>query len=221
MSYFDRLGFGNLSREKDLVEVFNENRPFLARAMESAEDNGSVECVWFSDTIIFYSTDDSRSSFWGVAEASETYFDELLYLGIPVRGAMAFGDFYGDGASGIYLGKALVDACEYGEKFNWLGFVLHPSALLRMPEVGQPPPSELYYKRWDAEFKNRTTNGMEQETVCAYLVGPKSIMPTDGGHPYLATLKEMARGASVEDHRRKYQNTIQFIESFSGSQITL
>ena len=220
VSYFDRLGFGNYSSEHDLINVFCETCSWLAIAKQEGQYFANVELAWFSDTIIFYSTDDSRMSFQAVAEASRSFFDELLDAKIPVRGALAFGDFYADRANTLFLGKALVDACKYGEKFDWLGFVLHPSALERMVAVGQPV-SDLTYKRWDAEYKNRKTNAVGKEPVVAYLVGPGSIMPVAGGNPYLQTLEEMAAYTVCESHKRKYVNTIKFLKYFDSPNATV
>lgn len=213
VSYFDRLGFGNYSSEHDLINVFCETCSWLAIAKQEKQYFDNVELVWFSDTIIFYSTDDSRMSFQAVADASRSFFDELLDSKIPVRGALAFGDFYADKANNIFLGKALVDACKYGEKFDWLGFVLHSSALERMREVGQPV-SDLTYKRWNAEYKNQKTNAVAKEPVVAYLFGPGSIMLVAGGNPYLQALEEMAACTVCESHKRKYVNTIEFLKHF-------
>jgi len=216
VSYFDRLGFGNYSREHDLISVFCETDNWLAIAKREGQYYANVEFVWFSDTIIFYSTDDSPQSFLAVAGASRSFFDELLDSRISVRGALAFGDFYADKTNNLFLGKALVDACKYGEKFNWLGFVLHSSALEKMVEVGQPV-SDLTYKRWDAEYKNRKTNAVGKESVMAYLVGHGSIMPVAGGNPYLQTLEEMLACTAYESHKRKYVNTIEFLKHFNPS----
>ena len=216
VAYFDRLGFGNYSREHDLINVFCETCYWLTFAKQEGSDFGDVEFAWFSDTIIFYSTDDSPQSFLAVAGASRSFFDELLDFQIPVRGALAFGDFYADKTNNLFLGKALVDACNYGEKFDWLGFVLHRSALERMAEVGQRV-SDLAYNRWDAEFKERNTKLVTKESVLAYLVGPGSIMPVAGGNPYLEALEQMAARTECESHKRKYENTIQFVKYFLAS----
>jgi hypothetical protein len=172
--------------------------------------------AWFSDTIIIYSADGSRKSFEDVAEASKSFLDELIDSKIPVRGALAFGDFYADKANGLFLGKALIDACEYGEKFNWLGFALHPSALQRMAEVSQTVSDSTYQQR-NAEFKNPKTAALEKENVVAYVVGPGSIMPVAGGHRYLHLLEEMAASTDCTSAQRKYENSIQFIKSYNGT----
>jgi len=214
VSYFDRLGFENYSREHDLISVFCETENWLAIAKREGQRAGNVEFVWFSDTIIFYSTDDSRQSFLAVAGASRSFFDELLDSKIPVRGALAFGDFYADKTNNLFLGKALVDACKYGEKFDWLGFVLHSSALEKMVEVGQPV-SDLTYKRWDATYKNRKTNAVGKESVMAYLLGDGS-MPLEDGNSFVEVLEEMAVREKCESIKRKYVNTIEFLKHFNA-----
>jgi len=216
VSYFDRLGFGIYSREHDLINVFYQTENWLAIAKREGQRVGNVEFVWFSDTIIFYSTDDSPQSFLAVAGASRSFFDELLDFQIPVRGALAFGDFYADKTNNLFLGKALVDACKYGEKFDWLGFVLHSSALEKMVEVGQPVNGPTY-KRWDAKYINRKTNAEGKESVVAYLAGP--IMQADGGNPYLQALEEMVARTAFESHKRKYVNTIEFLKHFNHSNL--
>ena len=123
-----------------------------------------MEFARFSDTFLFWSTDDSWASFRAVAEASRWFFDELIDSKVPLRGALAFGEFYGDKAKGLFFGKALVDACQCGEKYDWLGFVLHDSALKQMAEVRRTV-SDLCYKRWDAEFKKTTTHTPSRRKV--------------------------------------------------------
>ncbi len=213
VAYFDRLGFGDYTRKSNLISVFHDTCVYLETARRESHFNQHAEFAWFSDTIIIYSSDDSKNSFRTVAQFSRFFFDELTIAGIPSRGAVTFGDFYGDKANSLFLGKALVEACEYGEKFNWLGFVLHPSALKRMAETDQPL-SDLYYRRWNAEFKNRKNHTFEREDVVAYLMGPGSIMPVVGGNPYLEALEKMENSTDNEDHKRKYSNTIEFLKSF-------
>ncbi len=71
VSYFDRLGFGDYCKNNSLIEVFLDTCYWLARAKEEMEYEADVEFAWFSDSILFYSADDSRSSFQAVAGVSE------------------------------------------------------------------------------------------------------------------------------------------------------
>jgi hypothetical protein len=210
---FDRLGFGDYCKRKDLVEIFCETRHWLARAKEEVDDEPTVEWAWFSDTVLFYSTDDSHASCCAVTNVSEFFFDEMLVEMVPSRGALAFGEFYADRTRNIFFGEALVDAYKYAETFNWLGFVLHPSALRRMEELGQPPKGPIY-KRWKAEIKDGKTKAVRRSflSVVAHVPGPGTIMPVAGGNPYLAAITEMSSATKCKTYRRKYQNTIRFLQ---------
>src|SRR5208282_580877 len=152
VSYFDLLGFVEFVQKHQLVEVFSETLYCLREQKINARLIGRVKCAWFSDTFLFYSPDDSRRSFQEIDHASRWFFDWLVEQQMPARGAMAFGDFYPDKVNNIFLGKALADAAKCGEKYNWLGFVLHRSALKQMIAVGQP--CSKSYKQWKAEYKN-------------------------------------------------------------------
>jgi hypothetical protein len=235
VSCFDRLGFKIYLGNHSLVDAFCDMRWCLNELEFHGQLNG-VQFAWFSDTFLLYTSDDSRDSFCAIDEAARGFFDELVDAGIPLRGAMAFGDFYADKTGGIFLGNALVDAYEYGQKFDWLGFALHGSALKRMEEVGIST-NGPYYKRSvvKSNFSKRLlkclrklawffapkrllqhaasaseVGGSEQETVVAYLVGLSSPLPLDGRNPYLQTVEEMESCAEDKRHKIKYLNTVQF-----------
>jgi hypothetical protein len=215
VSCFDRLGFKIYLRNHGLVNAFCDMRWCLNELEFHGKLNG-VQFAWFSDTFLLYTCDDSRDSFCAIDEAARGFFDELVDAGIPLRGAMAFGDFYADKTGGIFLGNSLVDAYEYGQGFDWLGFALHGSALKRMEEVGLPT-SGPYYKQSGVKSKNRKAGGSEQETVVAYLVGLSSPLPLDGRNPYLQAVEEMESCAEDKRHKTKYLNTVQFNKAAEAS----
>ncbi len=213
VSYFDRLGFGAYTLANSLVEVFCETCSFLSKAAESADEERSVECVWFSDTVIFYSTASGGSwkSWWAVQNVSQCFFEELLYSGMPARGAMAFGEFYADKPKGVFLGKALVDAHGVGEKFDWLGFVLHDSVIKQLTVPGIVPATSPRnplrgYALWRPKYRDRNTGRLKTEAELVQALVPSSS---------LQSLKEMACAAKSKRNRRKYLNTIKFIEHSS------
>jgi hypothetical protein len=211
VAYFDLLGFKQHVKKRGLIDAFGL-LGWCANELEiCAQPFGNVNLISFSDTFLFYTSDDSKSSFQAISHVSRSFFDESILAGIPICGALAFGEFYADEANNLFLGKALIDAHEYGEKFDWLGFVLHPSALKKMSEVSQPV-SSLYYKNHLVESKNREINISKKKRVVAYKAGPGSILPVVGGNPYLATMQEIHSSIRSKKIRKKYQNTIRFIE---------
>lgn len=213
VSYFDVLGFTNRLRCRGLVDVFFDIRSWLTDAEFFAGQYQQVEFGWFSDTVIFYTADPSRDAFCAISDASYSFFDELILAGVPLRGAMAFGDLYGDKPNGIYLGEALIDAYCYGEKFNWLGFVLHESAVRKASDHNILLP-ETYEREWDAPLKDRGRRGKER--TVAYLIGSKSGLPATG-NPYLCAVHEMAASSPCERDKAKYTNTLAFLSGAYGS----
>jgi hypothetical protein len=214
VAYFDRLGFSAYTCANSLVEVFCEARSFLNKAAESASQEGRVECVWFSDTVIFYSTSCSGSwrSWCAVQNVSQCFFEELLYSGMPARGAMAFGEFYADKPKGVFIGKALVDAHDLGEKYDWLGFVLHNSVITQLTSPGSAPGTSPCnplrgYAWWRPKWRDRKTGLIKTGAEPVQALIPNSS---------LHAVRDMASAAKCARHRRKYLNTIKFVEHFGG-----
>ncbi|HUJ12099.1 MAG TPA: hypothetical protein VL171_18990 [Verrucomicrobiae bacterium] len=211
---FDWLGFKNYVRQAGVTNVFCDMR-WCINELAYHGQLLNVEFAWFSDTFLYHTHDGSRESFCAISQASEWFFDEVVDSGIPLRGALAFGDIYVDKSNHVFLGEAFVDAYEYGERFDWVGFALHHSALDRMAELGQPV-SELYYERQCAPFRDRNAARLKLESVVAYGIGQSSALPVVGGNPYLHSVKAMHDAITNRRHRKKYQHTIQFNEHFDN-----
>jgi hypothetical protein len=126
---------------------------------------------------------------------------------------MACDEFYADKPNGVFLGKALVDAYEYGEKFNWIGFTLSPSVLSRLEEL-KIDLSSRHFRKYEAPVKSG------QEETLALLWG------AGNGAGSISALEEM-KTLALEDMTRKqkplekiarveaiYNNSIQFVEIF-------
>jgi len=214
VAYFDLLGFKESVKNHSLIDVHGLLDTCLSELGQSVEGLPGLEFTSMSDTFLLYTADLSRRGFCAITCASRAFCDELSVRQIPIRGAVAFGELYADRAKGLFFGKALNEAYEWGEMFQWVGLVLHPTALTRMKEVGQAV-SKLYYKRWPLPFKDRKTKTVRTRSVVAYLMGPGSIMPVVGGNPYLEAFEEMAARTKGKDHKRKPKNTIEFIKHFA------
>ena len=127
---------------------------------------------------------------------------------------MACDEFYADRLSGVFFGKALVEAHAFGERFDWIGFVLTPSAVLRMadPEVNLPANGRLNYREWKAPTKKAKRDVVVEEQVAAYLIGASS--PINGQNIYIPKLESMAQRNNNPEVKVKYSNTIHFLKHF-------
>ena len=203
VSYFDILGFENRVKA-DWVAAHAELDACLERLAAHQEIIGDIECAWFSDSFLFYTHDSSRGSLHRIDRASQWFFDDLLDEGIPLRGAMAFGELYVDKAFNMFVGPALVNAVKFGERYDWIGFVLHDSARKEVEKVGQPLGNQSY-KPWSAKVSRQQS---EPEDVRAYLFDFSSASAIEGMMCEVADPKVLP----------KYENALNFYRHFNATQ---
>jgi len=130
----------------------------------------------------------------------------LILAEIPLRGAIACGDFYADTANQVYLGQALVEAYEFGEAQDWIGFLLCPSAVLKLDELGLPAGERLNYAYNEIPFKK----AMSAKRLPACILGDWTKI--NGDNQVVRTLTQMKTKQLEASIARKYENTIMFIE---------
>jgi len=93
--------------------------------------------VKFSDSIILFSSDDTSFS------ASYTLLNTLLIMyqairdGIPIKGALAFGEVTAEINESLYFGKPIIDAYELQNELKLYGVILHHTFEKRLKEMGK------------------------------------------------------------------------------------
>ncbi|MFA5367680.1 MAG: hypothetical protein WC333_07370 [Dehalococcoidia bacterium] len=148
IAYFDIMGFKDrvyrdyhddilemmetLQQEVELIRTAGE----LAVTYESLSVDGSFKDVaptlkilpvFFSDSIILASEDDSNDCAMGIVTLSARLLKEALSSGIPLKGAVSFGRQTADFDKSIHFGRPLVDAYILAEELQFYGVVLHHS----------------------------------------------------------------------------------------------
>jgi hypothetical protein len=206
LGYFDLLGTRQLIRSGDPSRVFW----VYERAVREVTDWNSrlpqIQHAWFSDTFLIYSESDAASDFVQMDMISRWFVFFLILAEIPVRGAIACGGFYADTSNQVYLGQALVEAYEFGEAQDWIGFLLCPSAVVRLDEVGLPAGKLLNYAYSEIPSKKE----MSPKRLPACILG--SWNTTNGENQLVRSLSDMKAKQLESSIARKYENTITFIE---------
>lgn len=211
LAYFDLLGIKSLVKSDRQWQVFEIYENALRRLQSSTHRQGNkVECLWFSDTFLIYTKDNSAAGFSAIDQISRWFIYFLILDNIPVRGALACGDFYADTSNRIFLGKALVEAYEDGEKQDWIGYLLCRSAVDQMSRVGLPADGLLHYIIADIPTKDKKTGMRRPACVLGSWLKEKSE------NTLLRSLLEMQEKCSNKPRiERKYKNTIEFIRNNS------
>lgn len=208
VGYFDLLGTRDLIESGRHRQVFESYTEAIKRLKEDEQEN--ILSAWFSDTFLIYSPDNSGPSFVVIEQAARWFMYFLINASIPVRGAIACGDFYADETHQVFFGKALIEAYNYGESQDWIGLILTPSAVKQMEAIGLPADERLNYAFWEVLFKGEPAPRTERHLAC--ILG--NWIEINKQNPCLEKLKAMmTRNKGREGIAEKYHRTIEFIES--------
>ena len=213
VAYLDLLGFGELVRTENWVNIFSDYTLAIEHFMrESHVDAPTIEKVWFSDTFILFSPDDTVLSFTAIESAARLFVNSLVSRGIPIRGAISCADLYADKKNSLFFGKALLEAYHYGENQDWIGLVLTPSSVEQMTVIGIPADQRLDYRYWTVPYRTipyRRPDEALRKTLPALVIGGSIL----GYNDCLDELRKMKIKFKGTDHIKKYENTIRFIEA--------
>ena len=213
LAYFDLLGMRDLIRRRQMAQVFDAYATATEKLSAWRKRHPKVFQTWFSDTFIVYTNNDSALSFRAIDAVTRWFVFSLIRSHVPVRGALACGAFYADARSRIYFGEALLEAYEWGENQDWIGYVLAPSAAARLDAVGLPPLQRLNYRAHDIPFKKPPEGGSESAVAC--LLG-NWIQTSTGGNFLMRPLQQMYERQSDKRVRAKYERTIAFLKQYEG-----
>jgi hypothetical protein len=204
-------GVGRLNRFADVI--YKEILDTLQRAEK--EFQGRVYPCWASDTFVFYTPDDSRTSFTLISAAAIHFLCRMIRHSpsyMP-RGALGSGQFYADRQDNVFLGSALIDAYEYAEKQNWIGFVVTPSAERKIVD-SYPQPRDLLYKYVQDNVpvkKKELKDGIKcivEDTEMLYAAKIQS-------YPAIKDFFQPRRnGTPQKEWVQKYENTLRFFERY-------
>lgn len=141
VAFFDILGFSNWIETAGSKEVFVYTRGFLNLMIRSSMpksvvnpdmsvdlEQSNISYINFSDSIVYYSLDDSYEAFRTMLRICAQLMN-IVICGPTrmIRGALSHGEFYADPENNAYVGRALIDAYRLEEAQDWLSVSLHSS----------------------------------------------------------------------------------------------
>jgi hypothetical protein len=208
LGYFDLLGVKVLQKSENQISIFVALSSAINKFKERVTTWDNIGYAWFSDTFIFYAADDSKESAAAVDCISRWFFYFLITGGMPVRGAISCGLFYSDKANELFFGEALIEAYEYGEAQDWIGFILCPSAEEKLKQLGLPAEHRLNYSYEDIPYNKQTRNLKQNLPAC--IIG--NWVSVNDQNPIIAKLKQMQERITDDNIKLKYDRTISFIQ---------
>ncbi len=210
ISYFDFLGFRHEVEETHLDLIMSKYKKALNKT-ESIIGNRSkygIYYTWFSDTFVIYSKDDSLESYTWIEQATRHFMLGILESEIPLRGALTNGEFYVDKEQGIYIGKGLIEAYDYCEGQNWLGFIISPKAYKRLLMLGKDLDEDSFYSNSIPEkiFYDKIIEYGDIKNIYAFTMSGLFFNNSNTFLEYIRELKNI-----YIENQEKYINTEKFI----------
>lgn len=239
LAYFDLLGFkdfiehnGFSDQGKGIRTIIRDIKNALSDGtLQKAQDRSvpdftktSIQVLNFSDTIIFWTKDDSEQSLNEILQVAYKYNQSSTIYSFPARGALTFGEirflkesiknniggaFYLDSI----VGKGLVDSYLLAESTEWSGAIIDSSVVNKISNFGKIPHEFLksYAKTHQIPFKNEMYQNRFAFKLCVEPINNRTFLN------YSKRIEENfsnynKRVESVEV-QRKLTNTIDFLRT--------
>ncbi len=240
IAYFDYLGFKQFIENNDLEyqkRIVNNNFRDMETALSQekrTEGNRGViadlsahkiNCINFSDTVVYWSNDDSDSSLAEILKVAYIFNWQTTLHFFPARGALAFGEIeyvdfvHKNSNGGIYnlnslFGKGLVIAHEKAESQQWSGTVLDITFTEEIERRGFVLETLLkpYAKKHKIPYKN---NPPQVEEYALRLIKPplNQVAFQNLSGLIRDNFAKHNKETSSDDVQIKIDNTLNFLKS--------
>lgn len=134
VAFLDILGFKdyvlhhNLNDVYDRLLTLNDIQPDDGSEDDfSPEYGGKIYFTAFSDSIFIFTKNDDVSNFKYLIKSVSRMIRQALRKGIPLKGAIAYGDIVVDISKSIFCGQPITDAYLLEEDLQYMGIVFHHS----------------------------------------------------------------------------------------------
>lgn len=212
VAFLDIMGFKDMvSRHshQDVKKIMESFEPAIGHIRLNLgtlpEHANAVRPVFFSDSILLVSNDGSGKAATLLSIFAENILAKAMSVGIPLKGAIAYGEQTADFDKSLHFGRPLIDAFLLQEQLLFYGIALHHTAdkrlsdaiLVKEPEFRLLEP-ELY------KYATPLKTGIVTHTVLD-LARPNAYTPVE-------TMLANLYGTVSGEPRRSLDNTRAFAE---------
>ncbi len=241
IAYFDYLGFAQFIKKNDLSEqsqiinnIFRDMEIALGKDKYEKTPHGvfcdisksQINCINFSDTVVFFTNDDSETSLIELLEVSYKFNWQAINFTFPVRGALVYGEIVQidfkqkNSGGGIYninsvYGKGLVNAHSRAEEQHWAGTVLDETFTSEIINRGHNLNHFFldYAKKYKVPYKDKTDRN--EEYVLNIIKGNLSEEAYRNiSESIRHNFAQYKKCVSDERVQQKISNTLHFLESY-------
>jgi hypothetical protein len=109
-----------VSLNKSLESVFGKPN---VKTADREKIESRIRSVTFSDSIMFFSQDDSLEDFLQISYALSIFQEASLQRGAPTKGAISLGMLTADFKNSVFFGQPLIDAYLLQDQLKYYGIV--------------------------------------------------------------------------------------------------
>jgi len=178
---------------------------------------------WFSDFLILFSnnihadssideiqeiSDYIESKIVNFLQSVKILFLRFLWLGLPLRGAIDFGEFVFDQDENIVIGESIINTVKLSDFHEWAGIALTPSCSKMLSQYNKA-------KEYLASYPVPTKKDTKDELVVIDWPKDPSLQTRTDVKVYISDQFKMNCDHINGSVEKKLQNTIEFLEARS------
>ncbi len=206
IAIFDILGFREIVQSTKLEKLPEIVKKTLNLSKGPLISYDLVGSIFFSDTIVLYglSGEDFLDESW-IIVSSSNLLNMSARFGIPIRGALTYGDIYINLREKTVIGPALVKGYDLEQKQNWMGAIIDPDYEDRFNRGLLTLPNTLHNNL--IEYAAPLKSGIRRDYKCIGWL--HRFKPTEDDM-YSIFIKN-TDNKIPHDVYQKYLNTIEFL----------
>ncbi|MDO9553858.1 hypothetical protein [Rhodonellum sp.] len=240
IAYFDYLGFrkfiennelyeqkrGMEHRWRDIEQALTNDEIVIAKSGAAIADlnKAKINCINFSDTIVYWTNDDSLESLIEILKVGHLFNWKTNIFFFPVRGSIVWGEIESPNFShkneknfiyninSIY-GKGLINAYEKAESQDWAGTVIDQSILDQIVNLGENP--DIFLDSYAIKYNIPYKRGIffENEFALRLVDGTLNMESfKNKKESIFENFNNYKKGPLDPFTQIKFENTIKFLE---------
>lgn len=242
VAYFDYLGFKDFIEKNDLEyqkrimnNIFRDIESALGQGETRDGKNGGVvadlgkttlNVINFSDTVIFWTNDDSEESFQELLKVAYRFNYQATTFFFPARGTIVLDEMehaaysYKNEAGGAYhinsvYGKGLVKAHLKSDAQQWSGAVIEEEVIDHLKSKGIDPDRMLgdYAKRYKVPYNPERIKVDHEEYALKLVTGITDESFKNVSKNIVRNFGEHNKSTALASTQLKIENTIAFLAS--------
>jgi hypothetical protein len=242
IAYFDLLGFEEFIAKNSIDDqktalgvVFHTIECSLSGGKVLNTDigvvadisNAQINCLNFSDTIVFWTNDESTYSLINLLKVVHDFNSKMILYVFPIRGAVTFGEIFhtnyreASNQNTLYnvnsvYGKGIIEAYRKSEMQNWAGTVIDNTIIeeLKLRKIEVDTFLKPFAKKYQVPYKDLNVQKSDEYTLCPVEEKIGNEFFNNCQKSIERNFSNYNKDVSQASVKIKLATTIKFLESF-------